>query len=332
MPALVTIQDQDYNGRVLSIANQPQAGSWYSARVKEYATTVSIDGDNNSLRPGMTAKVTILVDDVKDALTLPVSSVVEQKGNFFCWVKTPQGPQRRPLKLGRTNDKLIEVVDGVKEGEDVFRNPRAVVEESRQEPPFEKQSEDAKFAGDAALAGSQTPKAERQNGVPSSGKAERGAEDGRPVPAVEAPDRPRVLPASAAASAAGAPIKVETDGTPGEAGGEPGAGSGRESKKGSGRGSFDLMQFDKDGDKKLSREELPERMQPMFERMDPNQDGFIDATEIAEMRRLKKGAGGRPGGRGAEGKGGPDGGPAGPGEGAGPGAGSGGEGAGRPPS
>jgi len=332
MPALVTIQDQDYDGKVLSIANQPQPGSWYSARVKEYATTVSIDGDNNSLRPGMTAKVTILVDDVKDALTLPVSSVVEQKGNFFCWVKTPQGPQRRPLKLGRTNDKLIEVVDGVKEGEDVFRNPRAVVEESRQEPPFEKQSEDAKFSGDAALAGGQPPAAERQNGAPS-GKAERGADDARPVPAVDASARPPVLPTSAAAGAAPAAAgRVEAEATPGESGAEPGAGAGRDSKKASGRGSFDLMQFDKDGDKKLSREELPERMQSMFERMDPNQDGFIDATEIAEMRRLKKGAGGRPGGRGAEGKGGPGGGPAGPGEGAGPGAGPGGEGPGRPPS
>src|SRR6185369_9562730 len=143
----------------------------------------SVDGETNNLRPGMTAKVTFLVDDVKDALTLPVSAVVEQKGNFFCWVKTPEGPQRRPLKLGRTNDKLIEVVDGVKEGEDVFRNPRAVVEESRHELPFEKQSEDAKFAGgDAALAGGAAPAGDRKNGAPSSPGGDRAAVGGQPVP------------------------------------------------------------------------------------------------------------------------------------------------------
>ena len=127
LPARIVIQDKDYAGRVLSIANQPSPGSWYSAKVKEYATTVSIDGESTGLRPGMTAKVTILIDDLSDALSLPVSAVVEQKGTFYCWVKAPPGPERRPMKLGRTNDKLIEVVDGVKEGEEVFRNPRAIV-------------------------------------------------------------------------------------------------------------------------------------------------------------------------------------------------------------
>ncbi|MGH2628266.1 MAG: efflux RND transporter periplasmic adaptor subunit, partial [Anaerolineales bacterium] len=111
LPAQVVIQDQEYAGKVISIANQPQAGSWYSASVKEYATTVAIAGESTGLRPGMTAKVTILVASLPEALTVPVSAVVSQRGQYFCWVSTPRGPERRPLKLGRTNDKLIEVVD-----------------------------------------------------------------------------------------------------------------------------------------------------------------------------------------------------------------------------
>jgi collagen type III alpha len=55
------------------------------------------------------------------------------------------------------------------------------------------------------------------------------------------------------------------------------------------------MQFDKDGDKKLSRDELPEFLQSRFERMDTNGDGFIDAGELAELRaKMKSGGGGRP--------------------------------------
>jgi HlyD family secretion protein len=221
MPAHVVIQDQGHDGRVLSIANQPASGSWFSAKVKEYATMVSIDGESTNLKPGMTAKVTILVDDLTDALCLPVSAIVEQRGQFFCWAKTPEGPERRPLKLGRTNDKLIEIVDGVREGETVFRNPRAVVEEAREEPPFEKQSEDAKFKGAIESAAAAEPPA--KPAPPADAGAARGL--------AEAPSGPD------AAAAPGAEPRGE--------GAPEGAG-----KRG-GRRSFDLPQLDKDGDGKL---------------------------------------------------------------------------------
>jgi hypothetical protein len=65
------------------------------------------------------------------------------------------------------------------------------------------------------------------------------------------------------------------------------------------------MQFDKNGDKKVTREEAPEQMQGMFDRVDTNGDGSIDEAEIAEMRQRRPGGGrGGPGGRSGEGPGG----------------------------
>ena len=59
------------------------------------------------------------------------------------------------------------------------------------------------------------------------------------------------------------------------------------------------MQFDKDGDGKISKDEVPAQMQPMFGRLDANGDGFIDQGEVsAASARYKKGGGGRPGGSG----------------------------------
>jgi Ca2+-binding EF-hand superfamily protein len=49
-----------------------------------------------------------------------------------------------------------------------------------------------------------------------------------------------------------------------------------------------LMAFDKDGDGKLSRSEVPERMQGLFDRGDTNKDGFLTPEEI---RRLAEGMG-----------------------------------------
>jgi cytochrome c2 len=44
-----------------------------------------------------------------------------------------------------------------------------------------------------------------------------------------------------------------------------------------------LMAFDKDGDGKLSRSEVPERMQGLFDRGDTNKDGFLTREEIRKL-------------------------------------------------
>lgn len=61
-----------------------------------------------------------------------------------------------------------------------------------------------------------------------------------------------------------------------------------------------LMNFDKDGDKKLSRDEVPERMQGLFERCDMDKDGFLTGDELkAAAAEQTKAAGttGRPRGK-----------------------------------
>lgn len=147
MPARITIQGKDYKGTVISVNNQPEPSSWFAASVKEYATTVTIEGEQRGLRPGMTAQVEILLAHVKDALTIPVSCVVEQRGKFYGWVVADGRYQRRELVLGRTNDSFLEIIDGVKEGDVVLRNPRAIVPEAQEETSLEDRARDASQFG-----------------------------------------------------------------------------------------------------------------------------------------------------------------------------------------
>ena len=68
---------------------------------------------------------------------------------------------------------------------------------------------------------------------------------------------------------------------------------------GPGGGPPNLMQYDKDGDGKVTKEEAPEFMQSFFDRMDANGDGAIDRQEIESMRsRMGGGGPGKPGGGG----------------------------------
>ena len=95
--------------------------------------------------------------------------------------------------------------------------------------------------------------------------------------------------------------------------GGPGFSGGRRGPGGPGPGGpggflTRLLEYDLDGDDRVSRDELPERMQQRFEFMDANQDGFLDDSDMEEMMnrfRNGRGRGGRgPGGRGFGGPGG----------------------------
>ncbi len=89
----------------------------------------------------------------------------------------------------------------------------------------------------------------------------------------DAPEKPKKDPAARSGGAA-------NGAAPG--GGAPGGGG-----SGGGR-NRNIMQFDKDGDGKVSREEAPEEMARFFDRVDENQDGFIDRKEAAAAAARRK--------------------------------------------
>jgi RND family efflux transporter MFP subunit len=114
------------HGRVVSVATQAQSQGWRSA-VKEYETVVSIDSlpPNAGLRPGMSAEVKILLKTVPNALTVPVQAVTEFDGKHIAYVKTAGGLERREVKVGETNETLVQIVEGINEGEHVALDARA---------------------------------------------------------------------------------------------------------------------------------------------------------------------------------------------------------------
>jgi HlyD family secretion protein len=147
LPARVVIQGKPLQGRLVSIANQPAPIDFRMGNIKQYPAIVAIDGSAEDLRPGMTAKCEVVLDTRTDVLMVPVAAIVEQQGEYVCWVATDDGFQRRPLVVGTTgvattdepaevssssgSNEMVEVKDGVRQGELVVLNPRAMVPEAR---------------------------------------------------------------------------------------------------------------------------------------------------------------------------------------------------------
>ena len=121
--------DKTFYGKVLSVAPLPDAQRGYlSPDIKVYTTKVSIENSQDSLRPGMSAKVEILVEQLDDVLMVPVQVVANRSGRKVCDVATDRGAERRQVQTGAFNDNFVEIVSGLEVGENVLLSPPRVIE------------------------------------------------------------------------------------------------------------------------------------------------------------------------------------------------------------
>ncbi len=138
MPAKIRVQGRAFTGEVTDVANRPQS-NWLSSS-KKYVVAVRIDGNTEDLRPGFTAEVEIIVADLRDVIAVPVAAVIEQQGEYVSAVRQGDRVERRLVTLGQSNDKLVEILTGLTEGETLVLNPRGLlpdvppVEDSAAEP------------------------------------------------------------------------------------------------------------------------------------------------------------------------------------------------------
>jgi len=95
---------------------------WLNPDLKVYETDIFIDGTHTDLKPGMSAEVTITVNELPDVLMIPLQAVSTRGGERVCLVKTSFGTEARTIETGDYNDKFIEVKKGLEEGERVVLN------------------------------------------------------------------------------------------------------------------------------------------------------------------------------------------------------------------
>ena len=117
-------------GKVTKIAVMPDRENWWmNPGLKAYETQITLDATPAGLKPGMSAQVEILVDARLDVLQVPVSAVFLDKGVQVVYIKTPGGPETRRVEVGLSNERAVEILKGLREGEDVYLYKPAGTEE-----------------------------------------------------------------------------------------------------------------------------------------------------------------------------------------------------------
>ena len=138
LPATIRIDsfpDKVMQGHVKHVDEVASQSDWLTSDVRVYRTLISIDESLPDLKPGMSASVTIYTDTkAENVLAIPVQAVLgNTQSGFFCFTLTPDGPIEKMIKLGVSNEKMIEIKDGLNADDVVVLNPKTLSRDSKKD-------------------------------------------------------------------------------------------------------------------------------------------------------------------------------------------------------
>jgi len=113
----VNALDKEFSGTVESLSKE---GTVLNG-VTYFMAVVQLDYDE-SLKVGMSAEVTLLKDDVRGAVTLPISAIQFNEDNtpYVLKMSAEGEAVKSPITTGIHDGTLVEITEGVKAGESIL--------------------------------------------------------------------------------------------------------------------------------------------------------------------------------------------------------------------
>lgn len=100
-----------------SLATAEESGESYE---KYFQVLFKVNEEDTRLRPGMTCRISIQAESVKDAVAIPLQAVFSHDQELFCYVKTKDGGfEERNVVTGRQNEAFVEITEGLTVGDQV---------------------------------------------------------------------------------------------------------------------------------------------------------------------------------------------------------------------
>ncbi len=266
MPATIRLDaygDQMLEGVVTRVNEYPEPSSWFSSQVKEYETFIEVIDSPIQIRPGLTAEVTIFVDEREDVIRVPVQTIHEHGPKLYCMVRSGDGWEAREIEMLSTNDKFAVIAAGLDEGDEVAMAPRKLLDQVAL-PVLDPAEEEIRLGSRRQDGG---------NTEPVAGAAPGG-------PRIDGPsDR------SSTGSPNGEPGSKRVSGSPDAANPSQIVGA-------------IFAQLDKNGDGRITSDEIPADQADRLAMYDANGDGVVEKAEMraAIAKSMSGGPGGGPAG------------------------------------
>jgi HlyD family secretion protein len=161
LPVVVTVDalpERVFTGKVVKIAMLPDAQMVFlNPDLKVYTTEIHIDGDNSSLRTGMSCRASIVIDQYEDVVYVPVQAVVRIGEQPTVYVIKDGKDETRDIEIGLDNNRMVRVINGLELGERVMLAPPLAPAEA-QDVKARKALEQLNGTGPAGKSGGKQPK------------------------------------------------------------------------------------------------------------------------------------------------------------------------------
>ena len=113
-----------FRGRVEEVARLPDsADRWLNPDLKVYTTKIKLVGDVDTLKPGMSAQVEILVTTIPDVIAAPTQAIAGTADKPAVYVWENGEAVRREVELGMASEHYVEVKSGLSEGMRLLLDP-----------------------------------------------------------------------------------------------------------------------------------------------------------------------------------------------------------------
>jgi len=121
-PAEVRVEafpDLKLTGKVTRVGTLASASVNRPFDDKRFDLIITLDPTTAELRPEMTIRADVIVGTRSNVLLVPVTAVFNNQGSRVVYVTGATGTEMRQVDLGESNDRMVEIVAGVREGERV---------------------------------------------------------------------------------------------------------------------------------------------------------------------------------------------------------------------
>lgn len=124
---LNAIPDRQFTGhieQISAIAALDFSSGWPMTR--NFVLDIVLDQTDSRFKPGITGQVTVVVDKVADALTIPAQALFLKSGQNVAYVWQGSQFEERGIDIGRRSGDKIMIAKGLRAGEQVaLRDPTA---------------------------------------------------------------------------------------------------------------------------------------------------------------------------------------------------------------
>ena len=112
------IADRQFTGkveRIGTIASSDFSAGWPIPR--NFDLEIAINEADARLKPGMTVQITIIVDRVPDAITIPAQASFAKSGQTVAYVWSGSAFQERAIQIERRSRDRVLISSGLKPGD-----------------------------------------------------------------------------------------------------------------------------------------------------------------------------------------------------------------------